>query len=134
MHEPVSTTGEGSLVRGLHPAEGDISHPLPDELAELVADRFRVLGDVTRIRLLDRLREGEATVVELTDHLGTTQQNVSKHLGLLQRNGIVTRRKQGVHAYYRIIDESVFSLCDLVCGSLRRQIESLGELLSGSRT
>ena len=82
------------------------SHPLPDELVELIAERFRALAEPTRIKLLDRLREGEATVLELTALVGTTQQNVSKHLVLLQRAGIVARRKQGNFAYYRIADET----------------------------
>jgi DNA-binding transcriptional ArsR family regulator len=108
-----------------------VSHPLPAELVELIAERFRVLGEPTRIMLLDRLREGEASVLELTELIGTTQQNVSKHLGVLQRAGIVARRKQGNFAYYRIVDEGVFSLCEAVCGSLERQLESLRELVGG---
>ena len=63
-----------------------VSHPLPDDLIELIADRFRALSEPTRIRLLDRLRESEATVPELTELIGTTQQNVSKHLRILQRS------------------------------------------------
>jgi len=107
-----------------------ISHPLPDDLVELIAERFRALSEPTRIKLLDRLREGDATVLELTELIGTTQQNVSKHLGVLQRSGIVARRKQGNFAHYRIVDEGVFSLCESVCGSLQRQAESLRQLVS----
>jgi hypothetical protein len=62
-----------------------IVHPLSDDLVELIADRFRALAEPTRIKLLDRLREREATVLELTALVGTTQQNVSKHLNLLQQ-------------------------------------------------
>jgi len=109
-----------------------VSHPLPDDLVELIAERFRALSEPTRIKLLDRLREGEATVLELTELIGTTQQNVSKHLGVLQRSGIVARRKQGNHAYYRIVDEGVFSLCESVCGSLQQQVESLRQLVANA--
>jgi len=108
-----------------------VSHPLPDDLVELIADRFRALSEPTRIKLLDRLRDGEATVLELTELIGTTQQNVSKHLGVLQRNGIVARRKEGNFAYYRIVDEGVFALCEAVCGSLQRRAESLRQLVAG---
>jgi len=102
-----------------------MAHPLPDDLVELIAERFRVLADSTRIKLLDRLREGEATVLELTELVGTTQQNVSKHLVLLQHAGIVARRKQGNFAYYRIVDEGVYALCEDVCGSLRSRFDAL---------
>jgi DNA-binding transcriptional ArsR family regulator len=108
-----------------------VSHPLPDELVELIAERFRTLGEPTRIKLLDRLREGEATVFELTGLIGTTQQNVSKHLGVLQRVGIVARRKQGNFAYYRIVDDGVYSLCEHVCGSLQQQADSRRRLVRG---
>jgi DNA-binding transcriptional ArsR family regulator len=106
-----------------------LSHPLPEDLVELIAERFRALSEPTRIKLLDHLREGEAGVLELTELIGTTQQNVSKHLGVLQRAGIVARRKQGNFAYYRIIDEGVFSLCEAVCGSLQHRVESLRQLV-----
>src|SRR6266540_6827237 len=60
-----------------------LPHPIPDELAELVVRRFRLLAEVMRIRILDRLRDGESTVGELADALDTSQQNVSKHLAVL---------------------------------------------------
>jgi DNA-binding transcriptional ArsR family regulator len=110
-----------------------VVHPLPDDLVELVAERFRALSEPTRIKLLERLREREATVLELTELIGTTQQNVSKHLGVLQRNGIVVRRKQGNFAYYRIVDQDVFALCEAVCGSLQRRVGALHELVAGVR-
>jgi DNA-binding transcriptional ArsR family regulator len=109
-----------------------VSHPLPDDLVELIAERFRVLGEPTRIRLLDRLREGEATVIELTELIGTTQQNVSKHMRLLQQSGIVARRKQGNYAYYRIVDAGVYELCEAVCGSLNRRVESLSGVVGSA--
>jgi DNA-binding transcriptional ArsR family regulator len=109
-----------------------VSHPLPDDLVELVAARFRALSEPTRVKLLDRLREGEASVLELAELIGTTQQNISKHLGVLQHAGIVARRKQGNFAYYRIIDEGVLALCEAVCGSLQQQVESLRELVEGA--
>jgi DNA-binding transcriptional ArsR family regulator len=109
-----------------------VAHPLPDDLVELIADRFRALAEPTRIKLLDRLREGEATVLELTALVGTTQQNVSKHLNLLQHAGIVARRKQGNFAYYRIADETVFVLCESVCGSLQNRFDALRHVAAGT--
>jgi len=104
-------------------------HPLPEPLIELVAQRFRVLGEPMRIRLLDRLREGDATVGELQLALGASQQNVSKHLGILHAAGMVSRTKDGNHARYSISDPSVFELCDNVCGGVRRQLQGLEAIL-----
>ena len=107
-----------------------VVQPLPDDLVDLIADRFRALSEPVRIKLLDRLRDGEATVLELTELVGTTQQNVSKHLLLLQRAGIVARRREGNFVHYRIADEGVYALCETVCGSLQEQVESLQRVLA----
>src|SRR5450755_1148957 len=109
-----------------------VAHPLPEPLIELVAQRFRVLGEPMRIKLLDRLRDGEATVGELQEALGASQQNVSKHLRILHAAGMVSRTKDGNHARYAISDPSVFELCDQMCGSVRRQMTELGAILQPS--
>jgi DNA-binding transcriptional ArsR family regulator len=109
-----------------------VPHPLPQPLIELIAQRFRYLGEPMRIALLDRLRDGEATVGELTEATGASQQNVSKHLGVLLNAGIVGRTKRGTSSVYAIADETVFELCELVCGGLRRQVEELDLILQGA--
>ncbi len=106
-----------------------LPHPLPDDLAELIARRFRAIGEPMRIRLLDRLRDGEATVSELAETLGASQQNISKHLALLADAGILGRRKDGNRVYYRIVDAGVLTLCENVCGSLQQQLRSLSALV-----
>jgi len=107
-------------------------HPLPPPLVDHIAHRFRVLGEPMRIRLLDRLRDDEASVQDLTDALGTTQQNVSKHLGMLYAAGLVSRRRDGTRVLYAVADDSVFELCETVCGGLRRQVTELDVLLAGA--
>lgn len=109
--------------------DASIPHPLPEPLVDLIARRFRVLGEPTRIKLLDLLREHDATVTELHEALGASQQNVSKHLGVLLQAGIVRRTKQGTSARYAIADDGVFALCEHVCGGLRRQVTELDALL-----
>jgi len=90
---------------------------------ELVARRFRALSDPTRLQLLQELFAGERTVQDLCERTGSSQANTSKHLSLLAREGLVARRKQGLHAFYRLADETVFQLCELVCGSLADRFE-----------
>ena len=110
----------------------ELVHPLPSAMVELIARRFRALSEPTRIKLLDRLRDGEASVLELTALIGTSEQNISKHLGVLTREGIVARRKQGNFSYYSIADEGVLALCEHVCGSLQAQVEALGEIVGSA--
>ena len=109
-----------------------VPHPLPDLLADLIAQRFKVLSEPMRIKLLDRLRDGAATVHELTEALGASQQNVSKHLGVLLQAGMVSRTKHGTSARYAIADPDVFTLCEQVCGGIRRQAVELDALLQGT--
>ena len=78
-----------------------------------------------RIKLLDQ----HATVGELQQALGASQQNGSKHLGILHAAGMVSRTKDGNHTRYAISDPSVFELCDHVCGGIRRQLEGLEAIL-----
>ena len=111
------------------PEDPSVPHPLPEPLVELIAQRFRVLGEPMRIKLLDRLRDGEATVGELQLATGASQQNVSKHLNILLQAGMVSRVKRGTSACYAIADERVFELCEQVCGGLRRQLAELDEVL-----
>jgi DNA-binding transcriptional ArsR family regulator len=106
------------------------THPLPESVIDLVAQRFRALGEPLRIRLLEHLMDGEVSVQELVTATGAGQQNVSKHLGVLLHAGIVGRRKQGTFVYYRIVDEAVFDLCRQVCTSIERHHRELGELLA----
>ncbi len=108
-----------------------VPHPLPPLVVEIVAERFRALGEPMRIRILDRLRDGERTVGELADELETTQQNVSKHIGLLQRAGIVARRRDGVRTPYAIVDPTVLDLCGIVCGGIRRDAANVTSALGG---
>ena len=81
-----------------------VPRPLPAPLVELVARRFRVIGEPVRIQILDRLRGGEARVGDLVAAIGSSQQNVSRHLAVLHDVGIVSRRKQGTRVVYAIAD------------------------------
>ena len=110
-----------------------IPNPIPVDLAELIAVRLRVIGDPTRIRILDLLREGELSVTQITEGLGTSQQNASKHLGVLLQAGIVARRKDGNSSIYSIADAGVYELCEQVCGGLQTQLAELNALVQGAR-
>jgi DNA-binding transcriptional ArsR family regulator len=106
-----------------------LPHPIPEQLVELIARRFHLLAEPMRIRLLDHLRDGEATVQELADELHTSQQNASKHLVLLAEGGVLARRKDRMSVYYRIADDDVLGLCEQVCGSVEHQLHDLAALV-----
>jgi ArsR family transcriptional regulator len=91
---------------------------LSERVLEMVAERFKLLAEPMRLRLLYSLTEGEKSVAELVDDSGALRANVSKHLSMLLDAGVVRRRKQGLNAYYSVADETVYELCELVCGSI----------------
>lgn len=100
--------------------------PIPPPLVTMIAARFRLLGEPTRVHILDYLREhDEASVGELAAALGTSQQNVSKHLSTLHSGGIVGKRRDGNRVIYSIADETVVAICEAVCGSIERQTAEL---------
>jgi DNA-binding transcriptional ArsR family regulator len=93
---------------------------MTEELFVRVAGRFKALSEPARLRILDRLRGGELTVGELGEKTQLNQANLSKHLQLLYNLEFVTRRKDGLFVYYRLANEDVFQLCDIMCGRLAR--------------
>ena len=108
----------------------DLPSPAPDELVELVARRFELLSEPMRIRLFNRLRDGEATVHQRADGLGSSQQNLSKHLTLLADAGVLARRKEGTCVYHRLADEDVLALCERVCGAVEQRLLELAVLVT----
>lgn len=101
------------------------NHPaLSEEAIDLVAARFRVLGEPSRLRLLQSLRKSELSVSQLVDATGLAQANASRHLQALADAGIVGRRREGPNVIYFIADPGIFDLCEIVCGSLQRRLEN----------
>lgn len=105
-------------------------YTVSNPLLELIAERFRLLGEPLRLKLLAALTTGERTVGELVTLTGAGQANISKHLMALTQGGLVSRRKQGTSSYYAIADPTIISLCNLVCASVQErfvaQARSLG--------
>jgi DNA-binding transcriptional ArsR family regulator len=97
---------------------------LSEETTRLVAERFRALADANRLRLRSVLMEGERSVGDLVAAVGLVQPTVSRHLAVLRRQGIVARRTDANRAYYRIVDATVVTLCEVVCGGLAERMAS----------
>lgn len=93
------------------------------EALDLVAARFRVLGEASRLKLIQALNGSERSVSDLIEATGLTQANASRHLQTLTESGILKRRKRGLRVLYSIADPEIFDLCEHVCGSLQKRIE-----------
>ncbi len=85
---------------------------------ETVAARFRAMGEVSRLQLIQALHTGEKNVTDLVELTGLSQPNVSRHLAVLVTSGLIGRRKDGLNVLYRIVDESLKDICTIVCKSV----------------
>ena len=95
--------------------------PLTPQQLHVIAERFKALGEPSRLEILNALTRGERTVTQILEATGLGQANVSKHLQVLYSAGFVQRRKEGLSIYYRLADGDVLRLCDLMCGRLERE-------------
>lgn len=97
---------------------------MPDGLLELMAEKFRMLSDPTRLSILRALmHSGELTVSDVVAVTGQSVANVSKHLKQLATAGLLARRKEGTFVKYQLDDPVVERICELVCDSLRRDLD-----------
>lgn len=109
----------------------DKNKQLSRSALEIVAARFRALSDASRLQILQCLFKGEHTVQELCELGGMSQANVSKHLSVLAEQGIVRKRRQGVFVHYSIADNSIYELCDIVCGAVGKRYGQVVKEFSG---
>ena len=107
---------------------------VPEMAFEAIAERLRLLADATRLRILNVLREREANVAQIVGKVGASQPNVSRHLALLLRAGVVTRRQQGRQVHYRVVDPFVDQICEAICGSLRAHVDRQAQKVRALRT
>lgn len=99
------------------------ANTVPNEVVQQVSEYFSILSEPMRLRILNLLREGEKCVQELVEATATSQANVSKHLKVMLQAGILSRRSEGTSAYYKVEDQLIFELCNLVCDRLATRIE-----------
>lgn len=99
------------------------ANDLSDHALELIARRFRALSELSRLKLIIALEDGEKNVTRLVEETGLTQANVSRHLQTLIEAGILARRKEGLSVIYSIADPSIFDLCQQVCGGVQERVE-----------
>ena len=100
---------------------------MPDEMLDAVSNRFKLLSEPMRLKILRTLCDREHTVQEIVKEVGASQANISKHLALMHDNGVVNRRKEGLKCYYRISDDSLVYACFLISKSV---VENLQDRLS----
>ena len=103
--------------------------PLDLPQLQAVADLFAVLSEPSRLRILQVLQKGPASVGEIAEQTGFKQANASKQLGILTAGGLLSRRQEGNRVVYSIALPLVFDLCELVCTGIAAQATAYAEAL-----
>jgi len=95
-----------------------------DEVFESVAELFAVLSTPIRLKIISAVCQGEKNVSELLAEINTTQPNMSQHLNMLYRSGVLAKRRDGTQMYYRLQSERVATLCRAVCTQVAIELDS----------
>ncbi len=105
-------------------------------LLEEIAERLKALADPTRLAILHALdpdgEPGERSVGELGELVGTSQANVSKHLGVLRHAGLVKSRRDGMNVFYSVADPTAFDVCRIMCDMVERRAQRELAAINGS--
>ena len=94
-----------------------------DRVFDSVAELFAVLSAPIRLKIIDAVRHGEKNVSGLLAEIDTTQPNMSQHLSMLYRSGVLAKRREGTQMYYRLQSERVSTLCRAVCTQVASELE-----------
>jgi DNA-binding transcriptional ArsR family regulator len=91
---------------------------------KLKAEVFKALGHPLRLGVVEFLRDGEKCVCEIVEEVGTEISNVSKHLSILRKAGIVADRRDGSKIMYRLIMPCALDFARCVEGVVIRRLEN----------
>jgi ArsR family transcriptional regulator len=95
-----------------------------DQVFDSVAELFGVLSTPIRLKIISAVCQGEKNVSELLAEIETTQPNMSQHLSMLYRCGVLAKRREGTQVYYRLQSERVATLCRAVCTQVAIELAS----------
>jgi len=90
---------------------------------DAVAAYFSVLSEPTRLRIMHAICEQEKTVSQIVAELGATQTNISRHLNLMHRSGVLARRKEGNQSTIGRADPEMVEICRSVCSRIAAQLD-----------
>ena len=85
-----------------------------DQVYDKAAELFAVLSTPVRLRIISELCQGEKNVGQLLGNIGVAQPNMSQHLNIMYRSGILGKRREGAQMFYRIADETAAKVCRAV--------------------
>ena len=104
-----------------------------DRVFESVAELFAVLSTPIRLKIISAVCNGEKNVSQLLAEIDTTQPNMSQHLSMLYRCGVLSKRRDGTQVYYRLQSERVATLCRAVCTQVALELDPASDVKASDR-
>jgi DNA-binding transcriptional ArsR family regulator len=104
-----------------------------DQVFDSVAELFAVLSTPIRLKIISAVCNGEKNVSELLAQINTTQPNMSQHLSMLYRSGVLAKRREGTQMYYRLQSERVATLCRAVCTQVAIELDGDSQVPASER-
>ena len=104
-----------------------------DQVFDSVAELFSVLSTPIRLKIISAVCNGEKNVSELLAEIETTQPNMSQHLAMLYRSGVLAKRRDGTQIYYKLQSERVATLCRAVCTQVAIELDSEAQIAPSQR-
>jgi len=117
----------------MKPLVTDVEDADPERVFELAAELFGLLAAPMRLRILSALCDGERSVSQMLERIATTQPNLSQHLNVLYRTGLLARRKEGTQVLYRVQSEKAVALCRAVCTQIAIEIDEPSQMPAAER-
>jgi ArsR family transcriptional regulator len=117
----------------MKPLVTDVEDADPERVFELAAELFGLLAAPMRLRILSALCDGERSVSQMLERIDTTQPNLSQHLNVLYRTGLLARRKEGTQVLYRVQSEKAVALCRAVCTQIAIEIDEPSQMPAAER-
>ena len=104
-----------------------------DRVFDSVAELFAVLSTPIRLKIISAVCQGEKNVSQMLERIDTTQPNMSQHLSMLYRSGVLAKRREGTQVYYRLQSERVATLCRAVCTQVAIELDGDAQMKPSDR-
>lgn len=105
------------------------------KIFQMQCEICKSLAHPVRLQIVDRLNQGQASAADLLKVLGISKGNLSKHVSLLVRSGVVMSSRRGRHIFYRLTDPEIHKACTIMRTILYNKLkmgEELASAISGT--
>jgi ArsR family transcriptional regulator len=102
---------------------------MKEEILNVQSSAFNALAHPLRLKVLEKLRAGPCCVCKILPYVGREQPNVSHHLAILRRSGIVRCEKRGTEVWYAVNDHRIYEIIDMMNDCIIKNLDRDKDIL-----